>query len=39
MRMLDKCLFVAGTCAAAFAVHGAEWLGTGSDTLWGNASN
>ena len=39
MRMLDKCLFVAGTCAAAFAVHGAEWLGTGGDTLWGNASN
>ena len=39
MRMLDKCLFVAGTCAAAFAVHGAEWLGTGGDTLWGNADN
>lgn len=39
MRMLDKCLFVVGTCVAAVAVHGAEWLGTGGDTLWGNASN
>ena len=39
MRMLNKCLFVAGTCAATFAIHGAEWLGTGGDTLWGNASN
>ena len=39
MRMLNKCLFVAGTCAATFAIHGAEWLGTGDDTLWGNASN
>ena len=39
MRILDKCLFVVGTCAVAFAVHGAEWLGTGGDTLWGNADN
>ena len=39
MRILNKCLFVAGTCAAAFAVHGAEWLGTGGDTLWNNADN
>ena len=39
MRMLNKCLFVVGTCVAAVAVHGAEWLGTGGDTLWGNADN
>ena len=39
MRILNKCLFVAGTYVAAVAVHGAEWLGTGGDTLWGNADN
>lgn len=39
MRVLNKCLFVVGTCVAAVAVHGAEWLGTGGDTLWGNAGN
>lgn len=39
MNIVAKGLILAGACAVAVSVQGAEWLGTGGDTLWGNGSN
>ena len=39
MTIIARGFITIATCATACVATAAEWLGTGSDTLWGNADN